>query len=109
MPETGSPKKAAAGEIWNDAAVLEELGQDILKSSTDDIINRTRLLENEIKIMKSEFIRLQHEQANMEVKIKDNKEKIKLNKQLPYLVSNIVEASVVVVLRGEGRKGEGLW
>ncbi|CAG8593276.1 18773_t:CDS:2 [Racocetra fulgida] len=30
---------------------LEDLGQEILKSSTDDIINRTRLLENEIKLL----------------------------------------------------------
>ncbi|KAJ3110437.1 26S proteasome regulatory subunit 6A [Phlyctochytrium bullatum] len=70
---------------------MEDLGADILRSSTDDIINRTKLLENEIKIMKSELMRLQHEQTAMKEKIKDNKEKIKLNKQLPYLVANIVE------------------
>lgn len=43
--------------------------------------------------MKSEILRLQHEQASMTERIKDNKEKIKLNKQLPYLVANVVEAS----------------
>lgn len=41
--------------------------------------------------MKSENRRLQHEQAAMKVRIKDNQEKIKLNKQLPYLVGNVVE------------------
>ncbi|CAG8452150.1 16213_t:CDS:10, partial [Dentiscutata heterogama] len=38
--------------LWNQAEDgLEDLGQEILKSSTDDIINRTRLLENEIKLL----------------------------------------------------------
>lgn len=41
--------------------------------------------------MKSEIMRFQHEQLSMNEKIKDNKEKIKLNKQLPYLVANVVE------------------
>lgn len=41
--------------------------------------------------MKSEIVRLQHEQESMKEKIKDNKEKIKMNKQLPYLVGNVVE------------------
>lgn len=31
-------------------SVDAELGQDILKASTDEIMNRTRLLENEIKV-----------------------------------------------------------
>lgn len=41
--------------------------------------------------MKSENRRLQHEQAAMKARIKDNQDKIKLNKQLPYLVGNVVE------------------
>jgi 26S proteasome regulatory subunit T5 len=68
-----------------------EIGQDVLKSSTDEIINRVKLLENDIKIMKSEQLRLHHEHIAAQEKIKDNQEKIKLNKQLPYLVSNVVE------------------
>ena len=42
-------------------------------------------------MMRSEQTRLHHEQLNQKEKIKDNKEKIKLNKTLPYLVSNVVE------------------
>jgi len=41
--------------------------------------------------MKSEMLRLSHEQSTMKEKIKDNEEKVKLNKQLPYLVANVVE------------------
>lgn len=41
--------------------------------------------------MRSETTRLQHEQSTMKEKIRDNGEKIKQNKVLPYLVGNIVE------------------
>ena len=43
------------------------------------------------KVMKSETLRLQHEQSTMKEKIRDNGEKIKQNKVLPYLVGNVVE------------------
>ncbi len=67
------------------------MGEDILKLQTDDIIARTRLLENETKILKSEIMRISHEHQSQKEKIKENKEKIKLNKTLPYLVSNVIE------------------
>ena len=41
--------------------------------------------------MRSETLRLQHEQNVMKEKIRDNGEKIKQNKVLPYLVANVVE------------------
>jgi ATP-dependent 26S proteasome regulatory subunit len=41
--------------------------------------------------MKSENKRLAYEQLSMKEKIKENKDKIKMNKQLPYLVGNVVE------------------
>jgi len=37
--------------IWEGADDLEDLGAEILRSSTDDIINRTKLLENDIKVI----------------------------------------------------------
>jgi len=43
--------------------------------------------------MRSETLRLQHEQSVMKEKIRDNGEKIKQNKVLPYLVGNVVEVS----------------
>lgn len=64
---------------------------DILHSSTRDIAMRTKLLGNDMRIMKSEFQRLTHEQAAMKEKIKDNLDKIENNRQLPYLVGNVVE------------------
>ncbi len=67
------------------------MGEDILKLKTEDIVARSRLLENETKILKSEIMRISHEHQSQKEKIKENKEKIKLNKTLPYLVSNVVE------------------
>jgi 26S proteasome regulatory subunit T5 len=79
--------------IWDQAEAddAEDLGQEILRANTDEIVNRTKLLENDIKVMRSELSRLNYEHEAQQEKIKDNKEKIKLNKQLPYLVANIVE------------------
>jgi 26S proteasome regulatory subunit T5 len=83
------------------------LDEEILSLSTRDIVARRRLLENELRIMKSEFQRLSHEKATMNEKIKDNMDKIENNRhvlsppvlelitnwlrQLPYLVGNVVE------------------
>lgn len=41
--------------------------------------------------MRSESMRLNHERSKMQESLKDNREKIKNNKQLPYLVGNVVE------------------
>jgi len=76
-------------EIFKDAE--ESLGAEVLRMSNDELTSRTRLLDNEIKIMKSEILRVTHEQQAMKDKIKENTEKIKVNKTLPYLVSNVVE------------------
>ena len=53
---------------------------EILHSSTRDIQMRKRLLDNDMRIMKSEYQRLTHEQAAMKEKIKDNLEKIENNR-----------------------------
>lgn len=76
-------------EIWKDAE--DGLDAEVLRMSNDELSSRTRLLDNEIRIMKSEILRVTHEQQAMKDKIKENTEKIKVNKTLPYLVSNVVE------------------
>ncbi|KAK3400203.1 putative 26S proteasome regulatory particle chain RPT5 [Sordaria brevicollis] len=67
------------------------LDEEILSLSTEDILMRKRLLENDARIMKSEYQRLSHERATMKDRIKENQEKIANNRQLPYLVGNVVE------------------
>lgn len=66
-------------------ALLQEeeddvLDEEILSLSTQDILTRKRLLENDSRIMKSEFQRLSHEKATMAEKIKENMEKIANNR-----------------------------
>ena len=89
----------------------DPVDDEIYSLSTQDILTRRRLLENDSRIMKSEFQRLTHEKAAMAEKIKDNLDKIENNRyaiskhvetiagvttktflrQLPYLVGNVVE------------------
>lgn len=56
------------------------LDEEILTLSTQDILMRKKLLENDSRIMKSEFQRLSHEKATMAEKIKENREKIANNR-----------------------------
>ncbi|KFO19859.1 26S protease regulatory subunit 6A [Fukomys damarensis] len=86
-PVTRQEKMAT---VW-DEAEQDGIGEEVLKMSTEEIIQRTRLLDSEIKIMKSEVLRVTHELQAMKDKIKENSEKIKVNKTLPYLVSNVIE------------------
>lgn len=67
------------------------MGENVLRMNTDEIVGLTRLLDNEIRIMKSEVMRISHELQTQKDKIRENTEKIKLNKTLPYLVSNVIE------------------
>ena len=59
--------------------------------SAEEIKQRIRLLDNEIRIMKSDITSIDSESENQRKRIKENVDKIKLNKQLPYLVGNVVE------------------
>jgi len=69
----------------------DEVMKEVSKMSTDEIVARTRLLDNDIRIMKSEVVRISHEKQAQEDKIKENTEKIKMNKTLPFLVANVIE------------------
>ena len=64
----------------NQSANEELIDTEILHSSTRDINTRRRLLDNDMRIMKSEYQRLTHEQAAMKEKIKDNLDKIENNR-----------------------------
>merc|ERR1739848_956615 len=75
-------------ETNDDADIIDP---EIFTMKTDDIIQRSRALENEVRILRSESLRLTHEVETMKLNIKENNDKVKHNKVLPYLVSNIVE------------------
>ena len=57
----------------------------------DDVLARARMLEHELRVLRDESNRLNLECQGERERVKDNEEKIKLNKQLPYLVGNVVE------------------
>jgi hypothetical protein len=59
--------------------------------SISELRQRIHLLNNDIRIMKSDVQRITHESRGQRDRIRENQEKVKLNKQLPYLVANIVE------------------
>lgn len=92
LPQLESPvtRQEKMATVW-DEAEQDGIGEEVLKMSTEEIVQRTRLLDSEIKIMKSEVLRVTHELQAMKDKIKENSEKIKVNKTLPYLVSNVIE------------------
>lgn len=73
--------KDADGEKKEEKKEEEDLiDMEILNSSTRDIIARRRLIENDTRIMRSEFNRLNHEKQTMHDKIKDNVDKIDNNR-----------------------------
>lgn len=85
--EDGKKPQQNGDAEMKDAGKQEEKQEDlidveILNSSTRDVIARRRLLENDTRIMRSEFQRLTHEKATMHEKIKDNMDKIENNRYM---------------------------
>lgn len=68
-----------------------------------ELKQRIHLINNDIRIMKSDVTRINHESRAQRDRIRENQEKVKLNKQLPYLVANVVE-----VLEPDAEDGEFL-
>jgi 26S proteasome regulatory subunit T5 len=56
-----------------------------------ELRQQTQLIDNEIRIFRSNIQRINHESRGQRERIRENIEKVKLNKQLPYLVGNVVE------------------
>ena len=54
----------------------EDVPSEFLSLSADDIKTRTRLLDNEIRVLKDESTRLSLEQSGLKERIKDNSEKV---------------------------------
>ena len=69
--------------------------------SISELRQRIHLLDNDIRVMKSDCQRISHESRGQKERIRENQEKVKVNKQLPYLVGNVVE-----VLEPEAEDGE---
>lgn len=70
---------------------LAEASESVKNLTNDEIKNRIKMLENNMKQFKLENGKIKHDLQKVNDELKDNKAKIKQNKQLPWLVSNIVE------------------
>ncbi|KFY13673.1 hypothetical protein V492_03103 [Pseudogymnoascus sp. VKM F-4246] len=89
-PEQGGDAEMKDAEAEEEDPIFEE----IEALSTMDIDTRRKLIENDTRIMRSEFQRLSHEKSNMNEKIKDNLEKIENNRHVFWVVQrfgNVVE------------------
>jgi 26S proteasome regulatory subunit T5 len=85
-------KDAAEDKKEDEEEEEEGLDEEILNLSTRDIVARRRLLENDTRIMRSEFQRLTHEKSAMGEKIKDNLDKIENNRYAPSTSTTNVKA-----------------
>jgi len=88
VPKQGNKGGLDSADIWGEDDILTD---DLKRANNDEIQQRIRLLESDVRVMKGEQQRLNHEMKNNEEKTKDNKEKITLNRQLPHLVANVAE------------------
>ena len=102
----GEEKQAEPEEAAAPAAEDEEMLEDdeTRHMTVGELRQRIHLLNNDIRIMKSDVQRITHESRGQRERIRENQEKVKLNKQLPYLVANVVE-----VLEPDAEDGEYLY
>jgi 26S proteasome regulatory subunit T5 len=69
------------------AGVLEQVAH----LTNEEIRNRIKMFEGNMKQYKLETGKITHDAKKVDEALKDNRTKIKQNKQLPWLVSNVVE------------------
>jgi TolA-binding protein len=96
-----APSADAAGDDTAAPAVLDaalaaptqadQEDEETRHMTVGELRQRIHLLNNDVRIMKSDVQRITHESRGQRDRIRENQEKVKLNKQLPYLVANVVE------------------
>lgn len=77
-----------SAEVWGEE---DGVTAEVATLTAAELRMRTSLVDSELKYFKSEANKLKFELNNMQERIKDAIEKIRLNKQLPYLVGSVVE------------------
>ena len=102
----GEESKEESKTDTSDAAAAAEPEPDPEDDETRTMSNgelrqRIHLLSNDIRVMKSDVQRITHESRGQRDRIRENQEKVKINKQLPYLVANVVE-----ILEPDAEDGE---
>eukprot|EP00828_Plagiopyla_frontata_P008693 TRINITY_DN1438_c0_g1_i1.p1 TRINITY_DN1438_c0_g1~~TRINITY_DN1438_c0_g1_i1.p1 ORF type:complete len:465 (+),score=95.88 TRINITY_DN1438_c0_g1_i1:127-1521(+) len=69
----------------------EEILRQVEHLTNDELQQRIRIFESNIRAMKQEQTKYNSDIKKVTGKIKENKDKIKMNIQLPWLVSNVLE------------------
>jgi ATP-dependent 26S proteasome regulatory subunit len=87
--EQGESKQEEEGKEQEQPEALED--DDTRHMSISELRQRIHLINNDIRVMKSDVQRITHDTRGQQERIRENQEKVKLNKQLPYLVANVVE------------------
>ena len=59
--------------------------------TNEELVSRTREFEGEIRKSKTQITRITNEIKNYDLRIKENKEKLKMSCQLPHMVANVGE------------------
>ena len=89
---TNESKQQENDEESNTNAAIESMeDEDTRHMTISELRQRIHLLSNDIRVMKSDVQRITHESRGQRERIRENLEKVKVNKQLPYLVANVVE------------------
>ena len=97
--ETKEADNEAAAAAAPEAPDVED--DETRHMTVGELRQRIHLINNDVRIMKSDVQRITHESRGQRDRIRDNQEKVKLNKQLPYLVANVVE-----ILEPDAEDGE---
>uniref|UniRef100_A0A240PK92 AAA+ ATPase domain-containing protein n=1 Tax=Anopheles epiroticus TaxID=199890 RepID=A0A240PK92_9DIPT len=70
---------------------METLIKEMENQRTEEVFWRTTLMDTQIKMMNHHMARINYDVKTMQVKIKDNKDKIKMYKTRPHLVATVME------------------
>jgi 26S proteasome regulatory subunit T5 len=91
--ESKEETKEAPPPNEEEEEVVEEEVEDeeTRHMAVGELRQRIHLINNDIRVMKSDVQRITHDSRGQRDRIRENQEKVKLNKQLPYLVANVVE------------------
>ena len=89
---TANESKQPENDENTNSNVLESMeDEETRHMSISELRQRIHLLSSDIRVMKSDVQRITHESRGQRDRIRENLEKVKVNKQLPYLVANVVE------------------
>lgn len=74
-----------------DKDILNDFQLDVSEDSVQSILQRVSMIKQEASMYQNESYRISHEIASLKTKVEENKKKMNMAKQLPYLIANVQE------------------